>query len=172
MDSTYYARNRDKVLKRALQKIQCPICNSTLLRTNMPTHSKSKRCAYRRDMNKLEMMRSTRMITYSNYEHFKYLLGKIHQIYVFKSWDNIEMKRSHSAEDLTAIGKKRKCNLTIQPIYALPCDICKTLIPYYGYCIGQFVYCGVECFEILVLRHINNVQRNSFHEEDLMVIKY
>ena len=85
MERSYYARNRDKVLKRALQKIHCPICNSTMLRTNMSTHSKSKRCAYRRDMNKLEMMRSTRMITYSNYEHFKYLLGKIHQIYVFKS---------------------------------------------------------------------------------------
>ena len=85
MERTYYARNRDKVLERALQKIHCPLCNFNVLRTNMPTHRKSKRCSYKRDMNKLELMRSKLMITYSNYENLKYLLGKIHQIYVFKS---------------------------------------------------------------------------------------
>ena len=74
-----------EILKRALQKIQCPICNSMVLRTNMPTHCKSKRCNYKRDMNKLELMCSKLQITYSNYEQLKYLLGNIHQIYVFKS---------------------------------------------------------------------------------------
>ena len=79
------------------------------------------------------------------------------------------MKRCHSAEDLTSLdNKRRKFSLTIQPVYTLPCDVCHTEVLYYGHCIGAFVWCSVDCFEVLALRHINNIKRNSY-DDNMMI---
>ena len=40
----YYQKNKDKLRKKRQEKINCPICNSSVSRANLPRHQRSKKC--------------------------------------------------------------------------------------------------------------------------------
>ena len=82
------------------------------------------------------------------------------------------MKRTNSNTNLCTLeNKKRKIQLApIRKIQSLKCDICKEDVKHYGQCISAFIYCSEDCLEILTLRQINKLEKNSFEEEDDMNI--
>ena len=84
------------------------------------------------------------------------------------------MKRIKSIENMDELNtKKRKRSLSIDKIYSLPCEICNTDVINYRMCTGQYVYCSNDCFGIIYLRMLNNIQHQSFEEEDdCMIIEY
>ena len=78
------------------------------------------------------------------------------------------MKRSFSDDNLTKLdNKKRKRSLTIKPVIFLKCDICHEYIKNYGQCIAAFVFCSEECLDVLCLRELNNVGRDSFEDDPM-----
>ena len=80
------------------------------------------------------------------------------------------MKRSRSHDDLTEIeNKKQKSILQINKIEYLLCEVCRSKVYDYKKCVGSHVYCDEDCFEILVLKSINDSERTSF-EDDLMIL--
>ena len=80
------------------------------------------------------------------------------------------MKRSFSDDNLTKLDnkkRKRHLSLTIKPVIFLKCDICHEYIKHYGQCISAFVFCSDECLDVLCLRELNNVERNSFEDDPM-----
>ena len=61
-------------------------------------------------------------------------------------------------------------NIHVQKITSLKCDICKDDVKYYGQCVSAFMYCSKDCLEILTLRQINKMEKNTFEEDDEMNI--
>ena len=75
------------------------------------------------------------------------------------------MKRSHS-DIIENKNKKQKIHLApIQKITSLKCDICKDEVKHYKQCVSAFIYCSESCLEVLYLRRLNNIQKNSFEDE-------
>ena len=80
------------------------------------------------------------------------------------------MKRTNS-DIIENKNKKQKIQLApIQKITSLKCDICKDDVKHYGQCISAFIYCSESCLEVLYLKRLNNIQKNSFKEDDDMNI--
>lgn len=78
------------------------------------------------------------------------------------------MKRSQSSDSLDKVSKKPK--LYIKNVDMLPCDICKTMCNY-KFCLYPHVYCSEDCYDIILLRTLNNAQHQKFDdEEDLMLL--
>ena len=80
------------------------------------------------------------------------------------------MQRIKSFEDLNELIKKRKRSLSIDKIYSLPCEICKTDVINFEMCTGHHVYCSLDCLEILYLSALNNNTNSSFSDNDSMIL--
>ena len=84
------------------------------------------------------------------------------------------MKKVESCDNLERMSKKRKLretpqgqatrNLSIDTNFYLYCDICNEVVINYKYCIGYYIYCSLECYSILVLRIMNNIQHHTFND--------
>ena len=83
------------------------------------------------------------------------------------------MKRTQNSDNLYEYpNKKHKINIMpLKPIDSLQCDICKTPVYNYQYCLSAFVYCSMSCLTILILRKMNDQERTSFEDksDDLML---
>ena len=77
------------------------------------------------------------------------------------------MKRSLSYDDLEEAKKRKRNNLTIKNVELLKCDICGEDVYDYKKCTGQYIYCSLNCLEILFLRYLNNIQYESFDDEHM-----
>ena len=53
------------------------------------------------------------------------------------------------------MSKKRKLDELIVPDY-LPCDVCKNRVYNYRFMTAPFVYCCMDCFELLILSFKND----------------
>ena len=80
------------------------------------------------------------------------------------------MQRIKSFENLSELCKKRKRSLSIDKIYSLKCEICGTDVINYEMCSGHHVYCSNDCFGIIYLRMLNNIQYQSFNDTDSMIL--
>ena len=82
------------------------------------------------------------------------------------------MQRVDKFEDLNELIniKKRKRSLSIDKIYSLPCEICKTEVINFELCSGHHVHCSLECLEILYLRALNNNESQSSFSDDSMIL--
>ena len=62
--------------------------------------------------------------------------------------------------------KKRKLNITqLQPIPYLLCNVCKDKVYNYMECCNQWIYCGYDCYSVLMLNYtIDNNEYKSFNE--------
>ena len=80
------------------------------------------------------------------------------------------MLRVNRIENLNEINTKKRKRLSIDKIYSLKCDICKTDVYNYELCTGHHVYCSLECLEIICLRALNNDTQSSFSDTDSMIL--
>ena len=80
------------------------------------------------------------------------------------------MLRVKSFENFNELIKKRKRSLSIDKIYSLPCEICKTDVINFEMCTGHHVHCCLECLEVIFLRILNNESHSSFSDNDSMIL--
>lgn len=55
----YYAKNKEKLLKDMVEKVECTICNQTVSKCNLLTHQRSSRCKvhqYEKNSDKLNVL--------------------------------------------------------------------------------------------------------------------
>ena len=67
-------------------------------------------------------------------------------------------------------NKKRKITLDkislprLKPILYLLCDICREKVYDYKTCQNNCIYCGYDCFSVLMLNNMNNQENTNFND--------
>ena len=80
------------------------------------------------------------------------------------------MKRSESCDDLENLNtKKRKRNLTLHEIHYIQCEICHDPVYNYKQCVGYHIYCSLDCLGIIYLRSLNNIQHQTYEDDDMLI---
>ena len=71
------------------------------------------------------------------------------------------MKRKKDFED----ENNKRPKLSLSPIVSLPCEICNVPVYDYRLCISPYVYCGLDCFEIIFLMYYGKFKDVSFDDD-------
>jgi hypothetical protein len=71
------------------------------------------------------------------------------------------MKRKKDFED----EDNKRPKLSLLPIVSLPCEICNTPVYEYRSCISPYVYCSLDCFEIIFLMYYGKFKDVSFDDD-------
>ena len=66
------------------------------------------------------------------------------------------MKRKYDIMKMMNIEVKPKPILKVEIPRALPCQICKNPVEDYAKCTSPYVYCSIDCLEILILSEKND----------------
>ena len=64
---------------------------------------------------------------------------------------NIEVEKKHK-EDI----KQKPKNLKVEVPHTLPCQICGIPVKEYAKCTSPYVYCSLDCLEVIVLSEKND----------------
>ena len=83
----------------------------------------------------------------------------------------MENSKKRKRGDNYGIAKKYDVK-ALRPIPYLLCDICQSKVCEYHKCVSPYIYCSLDCFELIYLTYFGSFggTKASFEEDDPMLL--